>query len=182
MGFNVAPTPIPRRSRTPIAIVAAAIVGVVGFALVASGPPAAVRHASPGPDADGPATVGDASPPFVTSSAAATAAPATLPSRDAIECHDLALGTCGAIAMASLTALPPDDHRVTAIEAWGVILCRDDFDCPRTRLVGNRPLGSAVVTLGSGARAWINVLEGEPFPGRVWEPQRTSAWIIRWDP
>jgi hypothetical protein len=186
MGFEVAPTRLRGRGLLPgVAVLIAGLAMVVVGFLAASdeGPavpsgsasPAAARSIAspPSAPADGGDTGGRADRSLVAT---------ILPPPDAIVCHDIDTVSCGEVVRASIVLMPPDDGDVTAIAAWPTILCGDDFDCPRDRLLGYRPLGSAVVSVASGAQAWVNVLEPAPYPGRVWDPTSTEAWVVRWLP
>lgn len=181
MALEVAPTPVRRRrSLLPAVAVLVAVLAVVAVAWASAGGGPAER-AGRGP-APGAGVEAPGSP-----SAPAPASPvATVPARllrlpRTLECHDLASAACDRLALASLAVLPTDGPPVWAIDAWGSILCGDDLDCPRARLAGSVPLGSAVVTFaGGGPRAWVNVVVPAPAPGtRAAAP---FAWIVRWRP
>ena len=109
--------------------------------------------------------------------------PRPYPSPDEIECHDAGIVLCGEIAGEAIEQLPADAPEVRSVGVWTSILCRDSLDCPAFRFVGYRPLGSAIVSFGSGLpRAWMNVVEPAPYPGRAWVPQDVQAWVVRWAP
>ncbi len=186
MGFEVAPTRLRRRGLVPaVAVLVAGLALVVVAFLAASdeGPAVASGSASPAAVA---AAIRPPSQHADTSEAVGRAdhrvVATMLPPSDEIVCHDIDTVSCGEVVRASIVLVSPDDGDVTAIAAWPTILCGDDFDCPRERLLGYRPLGSAVVSVASGAQAWVNVLEPAPYPGRVWDPTSTEAWVVRWLP
>ena len=108
--------------------------------------------------------------------------PPSLPAADAIRCSGLDLVTCSQVARASIATLTMADGPVTQVSVSGSLLCDDAVACPASKLAASRRLGSAVVKLGSGAQAWVNVVGPAPTAGRVWEPARTTAWIVRWVP
>jgi hypothetical protein len=185
MGFQVAPERVGRRRAVaPGILVAIVSLAVIGFGLASGGwlagpvsepssavPTAAVIAASP----SAAATTGLA---FVLAST-----PRPYPSPDAIDCHDAGIVLCGEIASEAIEHLPLDAPEVESVGVWSSILCRDTMDCPAFRFEGYRPLGSAIVSFGlDQPRAWLNVVEPAPYPGRVWIPQDVRAWIIRWAP
>ncbi len=185
MGFEVAPTPLRRRGLLPGAIVLVAVLAVIGVALATSTDRPPAPSGSPGPLAvrasGGPPTPAARTGEATDRTESGAVVP-RLPPPEAIVCHGIDAISCGEVARAAIALLSPDDGVVTAIAAWPTILCNDDLDCPRGRLVGYRPLGSAVVSVASGAQAWVNVLEPAPYPGRVWDPTSTEAWVLRWLP
>lgn len=186
MGFDVAPAPVHRRgSRLPAIAVVAVGIAVVVVALVTADPGVASRPgATPATSSALEAAVSPPSPsstPRPPSALAVPPRPARLPGT--IECHELGSVTCGELVHATMAVLPPGGPPVSAIDAWGSILCGDSLDCPPQWFVGYRPLGSTVVSFtADGIKAWVNVVEPAPFPGRVWDPTRTVAWIVRWQP
>jgi hypothetical protein len=182
MGFDVAPTPVRRRgSRLPAVALLAAGIALVAIAIATTGPgpaPGPTGSANPSREAEAAASTPT---PVAPSAPAATVPPRPLRLPRTVECHDLAPATCDEVALTSIAILPPDGPAVAAIDAWGSILCADDLECPRPRLAGSMPLGSAVVSFdGGGARAWVNVVVPQRVAGAaVGEP---SAWIVRWQP
>jgi hypothetical protein len=185
MQFEVDPGPVRGGSHRQALIAALGALGVIVLALASAiglgtpDVPRSAAHSAPVVP-PGQADLADGLPAVPASSA--SPAPGRLPGADAIDCHDLAPGPCAAVSLASVRELDGDRLGVTAIDAWQSLLCGDDFDCPRPRLTGNRPLGSAIVTVDTGARAWVNVLETGSSPGDGAAPDRTIAWIIRWVP
>jgi hypothetical protein len=183
MQFEVDPRPVAGGVHRRALLAALGTVGAMAVIValaVGSGAPArgdrASRSAPPGePD-------GSLAGVPLTPRAAIAITTGSLPGADAIDCHDLRSEACAAVSLASVSELPPGTRGVVAIDAWSGIMCADDFDCPRPRLAGNRPLGSAVVTIDTGAQAWVNVLEAGLVSGPAAVASRTIAWIIRWVP
>ena len=185
--FGIEPSTVRRRSRLPALLVVVAAIAVIAVAIATSGTGADPRGgATAGPDeaaaTPGAAIIADAGEQGAVPASSPPGVEAGLPGPDAIDCHELSPTTCASIAVSAMAILPADAEPVTAIGVWDTILCGDDFDCPPTRLAGNRPLGSAIVTIGSGASAWINVLEPGPDPEGPPQPKGTVAWILRWVP
>jgi hypothetical protein len=145
---------------------------------------AVMAGSSPSSRSAGAATVVPSSPSpiAVRGTPAAPATPRASPPRSSIKCHGTSLERCLQIANAAMRQLPSDAPPVETIAVGDSILCSSDADCPPSRFQGYRPLGSAVVSFGPGRpRAWLNVVEPTPFPGWVWVPADSRAWIIRWD-
>jgi hypothetical protein len=185
--FGIEPTMVRRRSRLPALLVVLAVIGVIAAAIATTGVGSDGRgRATAGPveaaATSGAAIVADGSEQDGLPAPSVPGVQAGLPGPEAIDCHELSPTTCASIAISAVAILPADAQPVTAIGVWDTILCGDDFDCPPTRLAGNRPLGSAIVTIGSGTSAWINVLDSVPGPGRVSHSNRTVAWVLRWVP
>jgi hypothetical protein len=182
MGLQVPPERVGRRGAVAPGIAVAIVsLAVIGFGVVSSGwvagPP------SPVPTAafvvESPPSAAPTTEPLLV----LVSTPRPLPSPGAIDCHDAGIGLCGEIAAEAVEHLPPNAPGVESIGVWTSIMCRDTRDCPSYRFEGYRPLGSAIVSFGSGQpRAWLNVVEPAPYPGRVWVPQDVRAWIIRWAP
>jgi hypothetical protein len=179
MAFEVVPTPIRRRPRWHVLVVAGFAVVVVAAALVTSDPPSAAQRGhdasavlpSPrsGPTAATPPTI-DASP----------ARPALLP--DSIHCHDIDAVACTAVTSASVNLLATTGAPPRSVAVWPTLLCDSEVDCPRSRLTGARPLGSAIVNLRSGTIVWINVVDLPPDRSLTEERTGVDAWVIRWQP
>ena len=185
MGFEVAPERVGRRRAVAPGIAVAIVsLAVIGFGLVSSG-----WVAGPAAEPSSPVatTAVVAAPPSVAETnglaLVLSSTPRPDPSPDAIDCHDAGIVLCGEIAGEAVAQLPPDAPEVESVGVWTSILCRDTLDCPAYRFEGYRPLGSAIVSFGSGLpRAWVNVVEPAPYPGRAWVPQDVQAWVIRWAP
>ena len=183
MEFDLAPQPLRQRGWRGAAVVAAAGIAIIAFALATAGTPDTPPSGSPAAIAAG--TVTPPPTPQPTAIARTVGLPVAapdLPDQDAILCRDLDQVTCGQVARASIATLTTADGPVTYVSVSPSLLCNDDVACPSAKLVGSRPLGSAVVSLGSGAQAWVNVVGPAANSGRVWEPDRTTAWVARWVP
>ena len=183
MEFDVAPEPLRQRGWRRAAVVAAGAIAIVAFALATTEAPVAPPPGSPTAIAAGAVTP----PPTLrpTPVARTTNLPIAAPdppARDAIVCRGLDQVSCGQVARASIAVLTTADGPVTRVSVSRSLLCNDDIACSSAKLDGSEPLGSAVVSLSSGAQAWVNVVEPAPDTGRVWEPARTTAWIVRWVP
>ncbi len=182
MEFDVAPQPLRQRGWRRAVGVAGGAIAIVAFALVMADTPATPPDGSP------LALAVDAAPQagsLPTQIAHATSTPVIapgMPAQDAIVCRGLDQVTCGQVARASIATLTTADGPVTRIAVSPSLLCNDDVACPAATIADAQPLGSAVVSLGSGAQAWINVVGPAPGSGRAWEPARTTAWIVRWLP
>jgi hypothetical protein len=186
MGFQVAPERVGRRrAMAPGIAVVIVSLAVIGFGLLSSG---SVGGPIPGPSSPVPtvAVVVASSPsaaPTTTSAAALPSTPRPYPGPDAIDCHDAGIVLCGEIAGAAVKQLPTEAPAVESVGVWTSILCRDTSDCPAFRFEGYRPLGSAIVSFGSGLPvAWVNVVEPAPESGRALVPGDVQAWIIHWAP
>ena len=186
MGFQVAPERVGRRrAMAPGIAVAIVSLAVIGFGLLSSGwvggqipepsspvPTAAVVVASPRPAAK-----------TTESAAVLPSTPRPSPGPDAVDCHDAGIVVCGEVARAAVEQLPTEAPAVESVGVWTSILCRDTADCPAFRFEGYRPLGSAIVSFGSGLpQAWVNVVEPAPESGRALVPGDVQAWIIHWAP
>jgi hypothetical protein len=87
------------------------------------------------------------------------------------------------LARAGIAVLPPEIPTIAGVEVWGSILCGDDLDCPRERLVSSSPLGSVVVSFADGGpSAWVNVVRRSPRAVDGGGPGRPDAWIVAWRP
>ena len=187
MGFEVAPEPIGgSRSRgIRIVVVVLAAAAILGIALVTSrgaatnGEPiaaASATEASPRPTAAGP-TTGTSSPPNLPA-----AVIRGLSGPGDVVCHDASPDRCGLIVAAAMKRVR-FGAQIEGIGVWTALLCHEVLDCPPSRFVGFRPLGSAIVTYGPGQpAAWVNVVEPLPDPGRDPLAVGPVAWIIRWGP
>ena len=103
------------------------------------------------------------------------------PAPSSIRCHGTGPERCSQIAFAAIRGLPAEGPPVETVSVWDSIVCGSDEDCPASRFKGYLPLGSAIVSFGRGhPRAWLNVVEPAPYPGWVWAPADSRAWIIRW--
>ncbi len=190
MEFDVPPQPLRQRGWRRAAVVAAGSIAIFVFALVLADTPATPPDGTPATPPEGtpaarvlvPATQAS---PLPTQVARATGTPIIQPSppaKDAIRCAGLDEATCAQVAGASIATLTIADGPVTLVSVSRSLLCNDAGACPASMLARGRPLGSAVVTLGSGAQAWVNVVGPAPAAGRAREPARTTAWIVRWLP
>lgn len=126
----------------------------------------AVRPPAAGREEAQPPAVGNARP---------------VPAPSSIRCHGTGQKRCSQIAFAAIRGLPAEGPPVETVSVWDSIVCGSDEDCPASRFKGYVPLGSAIVSFGRGhPRAWLNVVEPAPYPGWVWVPADSRAWIIRW--
>ena len=166
MTFEV-PVSAVSRSRTPrgvfvVAAVSAAIVlgaAVAAFAAPSPAPltAAAAAHASP-PAASLPpalaALIGAApTPPFE---------PANFnrPLPTQIDCHRVTADQCHRLVRAALRILPDELPKVGRAEAWGSLVCNDNFDCPADYLRDADPAGSVLVAFVDGSPAvTVNVVD-----------------------
>ena len=183
MEFDVPPQPLAQRGWRRAVVVVAGSIAMVAFALVIADAPATPPDGSPTAPAIGttiPRSTADHA--MAEGEAATPMIPPSLPAADAIRCSGLDLVTCSQVARASIATLTMADGPVTQVSVSGSLLCDDAVACPASKLAASRRLGSAVVKLGSGAQAWVNVVGPAPTAGRVWEPARTTAWIVRWLP
>jgi hypothetical protein len=155
------------RSRTPrgvfvVAAVSAAI--VLGAAVAAFAAPsptslsaAAAAHASP-PAASLPpalaALIGAApTPPFEPASF-------NRPLPTQIDCHRVTADQCHRLVRAALRILPDELPKVGRAEAWGSLVCNDNFDCPADYLRDANPAGSVLVAFVDGSPAvTVNVVD-----------------------
>ncbi len=183
MEFDVAPQPLRQRGWRRAAVVAIGAIAIVAFALVTADTPVAPADGSPA------ALAGRTEAPTPTSmptlAARATGTPIgrpVLPAQDAIVCRNLDQVSCGQVARASIAVLTMADGFVTRVSVSSSLLCNDDRACSATKLAGSQPLGSAVVSLGSGAQAWVNVVRPSLDAGRAREPDQATAWVVRWVP
>jgi hypothetical protein len=172
MDYELETARISRRSALPSLLAAAITVGLLAVAI-------AVGMLEPRGDGSTGAGAGARGEPSPTPSGAPaqSSAPAEL-RPEIVRCHHLAAGPCRRIATVALEAIGPVADPVEWIDVWSSLLCADDLDCPRGRLAGLRPLGSAVVTLGGGGpTGWVNV--GERLPGALVDGPGLVAWVIR---
>ena len=163
MGFEVAPEPVGRGRWSTSRIVAVVLVAatVVGIGLMTSrGPQGSDQIARASASAPAPGSVTASGP--VTAAGPDRRDPSGLGS---VACNDVDTFSCGLILAATMKRLRPETDRVDGIGVWTSLLCHDASDCPPSRFVGFRPLGSAFVTLGPGRTAWLNVVEPTPRPG-----------------
>ncbi|MGZ8527689.1 MAG: hypothetical protein ACXWWR_02760 [Candidatus Limnocylindrales bacterium] len=179
MGFQVEPQRVARRrSALPGILTAIAGLAIVAVGLANGG------GSAPSPSRTAAATAGPSSASSIALGVAqrsAVATPRPYPAPSAIHCHGTSVGRCSLVVIAAVGQLPSDVPPVEAIAVWDSILCGSDADCPSSRFRGYRPLGSAIVSFGPDQpRAWVNVVEPAPHPGRVWVPTDIRAWIIRW--
>jgi hypothetical protein len=186
MAFQVDPRPLgdrgPSRAAAALAGVTVLLASAVGLAALfparePSSPSVAEAAASGAvggsPAAEAPVATRRPGPKGPTE-------PVTLPAADAIACNGVAPVRCDRLVRAAVALISRGADTAAMVDAWGAIVCGDATDCPPDRLAGSQPLGSAVVTLGSGGLVWVNVIEEPPPAGRPWEPGRTRAWAIRW--
>lgn len=166
MTFEV-PVSAVSRSRTPrgvFVVAAVSAVIVLGAAVAAFAAPspaslgtAAAAHASP-PAASLPpalaALVGPAAtPPFEPASF-------NRPLPTQIDCHRVTADQCHRLVRAALRILPDELPKVGWAEAWGSLVCNDNFDCPADYLRDADPAGSVVVAFVDGSQAvTVNVVD-----------------------
>jgi hypothetical protein len=179
-GYELAPSPVARRSSRSAVLVAGLAGLILGGAVVAaiagglSGPrPAPIAEAttraahaaaSPGPSA----VADDASP---------THPAIVLPLW--VTCHDLAAERCRSLAAAAVAGI--DDPALTApssVEVWGSILCGSTFDCPPTHLDGHHSAGSVVVAFPGTVTLWVNVTEADRGLGGGPGVRPLEVWVI----
>lgn len=183
MGFEVAPEPVGRSRSTAPKVVATIVLvaAVVGVALLTS------QGAAPASD---PLLAARSANPVAEASAGRSATidpdprgrPTPQPRRGpgTVACNDVDAYRCGLIIAASVKQLRLAIDGIDEIGVWTALLCHGPSDCPPSRFVGFRPLGSAFVTLGPGRTAWVNVVEPSPRPGRAPLASGPIAWVIRW--
>jgi hypothetical protein len=179
VGFEVSPEPVRRGRWSTSRIVAVVLVAatVVGIGLMTS-------RGSQRSDQVARVSASAPAPGSVTASSPVTLAG---PERQGdqsglgtVACNDVDTFRCSLILAATMKRLRPETDRVDGIGVWTSLLCHDASDCPPSRFVGFRPLGSAFVTLGPGRTAWLNVVEPTPHPGREPLAGGAVAWVIRW--
>ncbi len=162
------------RSRSVLAIAAIAILAigsvVGGLALLAG--PAEPRVAI---DVAASAIV-----PIGTIGPVVTTEPAAPP---AITCHTVAQVRCRALARAALeVAAEPALAAIDSVDVWPTLSCSSDFDCPRDRLQGSRPAGSAILVTAAARRVWVNVTDRDLDGGAFDRAEhRLDAWVFRSD-
>lgn len=179
MGFEVAPEPVGRGRWSTSRIVAVVVLAatVVGVGLMTSrGPEGSDEIAR----ASAPAPAPGSAAPFVPVTADGPDRQGDRSGLGSVACNDVDTFSCGLILAATMKRLRPEADRVDGIGVWTSLLCHDASDCPPSRFVGFRPLGSAFVTLSPGRTAWLNVVEPTPRPGRDPLASGAVAWIIRW--
>ena len=183
MGFEVAPEPIGRSRATAPKVVATILLvaAVVGVALLtsqgdapASDPLLAVRSANPIAQASADLAARTEPGPSGRPTAQPLRGPGT------VDCNDVDAFRCGLIIAAAVKQLRVAVDGIDEIGVWTSLLCHDPSDCPPSRFVGFRPLGSAFVILRPGRTAWVNVVEPTPRPGRAPLASGPIGWVIRW--
>jgi hypothetical protein len=180
-GYELAPSPVARRSSRS-AVVAVALAGLVlGGAVVA-----AVVGDVTGP---GPIGVSVARGPAVPPTSAVATAPEATPGPVTavlplwVTCHDLAAQRCQRLAQAVVSGI--DDPTLSApssVEVWGSIACGSDFDCPPFRLDGRHPAGSVVVAFSGAVTLWVNVTELDRVGAGGPIARPLEVWVIRSQP
>ena len=180
-GYELAPSPVARRSSRSALLVAALACLILGGAVVAA---IAGGISGTGP---GPRPIAEAMRAAQTSaspvpSAAADASPAhvaaVLPLW--VTCHDLDAERCRSLAAAAVAGI--DDPTLTApssVDVWATILCGSTFDCPPNRLAGRHPAGSVVVAFPGAVTLWINVTEDNLGLGGGPGVRPLEVWVIR---
>jgi len=148
------------RSRTPRGVLVVAVVSaviVVGAAVAA--------FAAPSPASLGAAAATRAKPPAVSlppALAALIGAAPTPPFEPAgfnrplptqIDCHRVTADQCHRLVRAALRILPDELPKVGRAEAWGSLVCNDNFDCPADYLRDADPAGSVLVAFVDGSPA-----------------------------
>jgi hypothetical protein len=164
MGFEVQPVTVRAGHwRLAIAMVFLMAASTVAFAVM-SRPP--VRLAQKALSADVTALLSRTPPPL----------PAQL------DCHDLPRGACVSATRAALGLFTKGDGPVTAAGAWKSLLCSNTFDCSPSVLTPDAtPLGSVILTFGTGPSAWVNVVSRPaPTPGNGSAGPQALAWVVRW--
>jgi hypothetical protein len=77
-----------------------------------------------------------------------------------MDCHGVNADQCHRLVRAALRILPDDLPKVGRAEAWGSLVCNDDFDCPADHLRDAEPAGSVLVAFADGSPAVIvNVVD-----------------------
>ena len=67
---------------------------------------------------------------------------------------------CHRLVRAALRILPDELPKVGWAEAWGSLVCNDNFDCPADYLSDADPAGSVVVAFADGSPAvTVNVVD-----------------------
>jgi hypothetical protein len=172
MDYELETARVSRRSALPSLLAAAIVVGLLAV-VIAMG---MLEPPGDRPTGAGARSAGEPSPTPLGMTAQSSAPAELRP--EIVRCHHLAAGPCRRIAAAALEAIGPVERPVEWIDVWSSLLCADDLDCPRGRLAGLRPLGSAVVTLEDGGpTGWVNV--GERLPGSLVGGPGLVAWVIR---
>jgi len=162
----------PQRRR-PVFAAAAALLLVVGVALMTSGTGSVSGQAVAGDDGTAPA--GPSGQFRVVAVGTVVDVARDLP--EGIECPDLDRLACLRIARAALLALPADASSVRDVTVWKSLLCSDELECPHRYLDGSLPLGSAVIRLADAdRRVAINVVEWRHGDGIRLGPR---AWLAR---
>lgn len=166
MTFEV-PVSAVSRSRTPrgVFVVAAVSAVIVLGAAVAA-------FAAPSPASLGAAAAAHASPPAASlrPAVAALVGPAATPPFEPasfnrplptqIDCHRVTADQCHRLVRAALRILPDELPKVGWAEAWGSLVCNDNFDCPADYLRDADPAGSVVVAFVDGSQAvTVNVVD-----------------------
>ena len=182
MEFDVAPQPLRQRGWRRAGVVAAGSIAIVAFALVMANTPATPPDGSPSALAVDTARQAGSLPTQIAHATSTPVIAPGMPAEDAIRCSGVDQVTCSQVARASIATLTVADGPVMRVSVSSSLLCDDDVACPASVLAASQRLGSAVVELGSGAQAWVNVVGPAPTAGLVREPARTTAWIVRWLP
>jgi hypothetical protein len=138
-------------------IVLAAAVSAFAAPSPASLTSAAARVAAASPTASLPpalaALIGAPTPPFEP-------AGFNRPLPTHMDCHGVSADQCHRLVRAALRILPDDLPKVGHAEAWGSLVCNDDFDCPADHLRDAEPAGSVLVAFADGSPAVIvNVVD-----------------------
>jgi len=157
------------RSRAPrgvlvvAAVSAVIVIAAAVFAFVAPSPASLTAAAA----ARDPAASPTAS--LTPALAALIGAPPTPPFEPAsfnrplpthMDCHGVTADQCHRLVRAALRILPDDLPKVGHAEAWGSLVCNDDFDCPADHLRDAEPAGSVLVAFADGSPAVIvNVVD-----------------------
>jgi hypothetical protein len=160
MAFEVQPTTVRAGHwRLAIILVGLAAVATVAFAIVTKpSPPLLVKALS------------------VDS---ATLLAQALPSQ--LDCHDLPRVDCETATRAALTLFSPADGPVSGAGAWKSLLCSNSIECsPRHLTPDSSPLGSVILTFGTGPAAWVNVVVRPQVTAAGSIEETPIAWLARW--
>lgn len=167
MTFEV-PVSAVSRSRAPrgvlvVAAVCAVIVIAAAVSALAAPSPASLTAAATARDPEASPTaslppalaalIGAPTPPFEPGSF-------NRPLPTHMDCHGVTADQCHRLVRAALRILPDDLPKVGHAEAWGSLVCNDDFDCPADHLRDAEPAGSVLVAFADGSPAVIvNVVD-----------------------
>jgi hypothetical protein len=160
MAFEVQPTTVRAGHwRLSIVLVVLAVVAIVVHAVATkTSPPLLVKALS----VDG-----------------ATLMAQALPSK--LDCHDLPRRDCETATRAALTLFSPADGSVSSAGAWKSLLCSNSIECsPRHLTPDSSPLGSVILTFGTGPAAWVNVVVRPQATAAGSIEQTPIAWLARW--